>query len=375
MVKSYLIGLNVIGVIMLSLLYQKEPITFEYGSVVGVNIMETETVELTINKGYISGPGRLILNFDQAKGIEPTILSSDGGTPSNEDGKLVIRWDVLPATPVISVKFEVRGLLRGDQKINGEFSYTDGSRKVIQLPEKEIHVYPERTPRLDCKREITKNEEGNYDVTLTINPGELAGFGGIKENIPEGFTAKIIESGDAFEKLEQDKNQMIFTWMELPTNGQKITIKYSLKEVDPGAKIYDVNGFFWAEYMIVDNKSVEYYIPTTNKHGFEKKEPKVEEPAVSDVQFRVQIMAAHKVVGAEYFKRVHKFNTEFTVEAHEGWQKYIIGQYPEYTFARDKREELRKSTNLPKPFVTAYNKNQRITVQEALILANQKWVQ
>lgn len=379
MVKSYLIGLNVVGIVLLSLLAVKNDVTFEYGPIVGVNINETKTVTLTINKGNVTGAARLVLGFSKARGIEATILNAAGGIPDKEGDNLIFRWDNLPADPIITISFEVRGTQFGNQIIDGEFSYMDGTRKTLHLPEKEIHVYPEKTPHLECKREIFKSDNGAYGVTLRINPGALSGFGGVKENIPDGFVAKIYQSSDAIEKLEQDKGQMIFTWLELPSDGEEIIIKYGLKQVDPNAKIYEIDGFFWAEYMIVDNKSVEYYIPTTSKHGFEQKLPEIKDtvrevPTITDVTYKVQIMAAHKVVGQEYFKRVHKFSEEFTVEAHEGWQKYIIENYPEYQFARDRRDELRKNTNLPKPFVTAYNKNKRITVQEALMLSNQKWV-
>ncbi len=376
MVKSYLIGLNVVGVLLLSLLATQDSITFEYGPVVGVNINETKTITLTIDKGSIVGAGRLVLGFNKAKGIEATILDAGGAVPDKEEGNLIFRWDNLPLEPVIKVSFEIRGIKYGNQVIDGEFSYMDGTRKTIHLPEKVIHVYPEKTPHLNCQREIKRTEAGDYEVELEIDPGALYGFGGVKENIPDGFVAKIIESSDAIEKLEQEKGQMIFTWLELPTLGEKIKIKYILKQVDPNAKIYDIDGFFWAEYMIVDNKSVEYYIPTTDKYGLEQKLPEIKDttPSITDVTYKVQIMAAHKVVGKAYFQRVHKFNQDFSVEEHEGWQKYIIENYPEYQFARDRREQLRKSTNLPKPFVTAYNKNKRITVQEALMLSNQDWV-
>lgn len=380
MLKSYLIGLNIVGIALLSLLATQDPVTFEYGSVVGVNINQTKTIILTIDKGDATGAARLVLGFSKAEGISAKILNAGGGVPDKEEGNLIFRWESLPPEPILKVSFEVTGISFGKNIIDGEFSYMDGTRKTIHLPEKEVHVYPEKTPKLECHREIYKAAEGAYGVTLEINPGDLSGFGGVKENIPDGFVAKILESSDAIEKLEQDKGQMIFTWLELPSDGEKIVIKYALKKINPDAFIYDIHGFFWAEYMIVDNKSVEYYIPTTSKHGFEQKLPEIKDsvpknPTISDVNYKVQIMAAHKVVGKKYFQRVHKFNEDFSVEEHEGWQKYIIENYPEYQFARDRREELRKSTNLPKPFVTAYNKNKRITVQEALMLSNQKWMQ
>lgn len=375
MVKSYLIGLNIVGVLLLSVLYNQDKVKFEYSSQVGVNINETKTITLTIDKGNATGAARLVLGFSRAQGVDATILNAGGGVPDKEEGNLIFRWDNLPLEPIIKVSFEVRGLTYGEQVIDGEFSYMDETRKTIHLPEKIIHVYPEKTPKLDCKREIKKVAPDQYEITLVIDPGMLSGFGGIKENIPDGFAAEVVDAGDATSKIDPSKGQIIFTWLDLPTDGNKISVKYGLKEITPNNPIYDIDGFFWAEYMIVNNKSVEYYIPTTDKYGLEQPLPEIKDTTpTADVIYKVQIMAAHKVVGKPYFQRVHKFSTDFSVEAHEGWQKYIIGNYPEYQFARDKREELRKNTNLPKPFVTAYNQNKRITVQEALVLSNQKWI-
>ncbi|MCB0478752.1 MAG: hypothetical protein KDC84_11335 [Crocinitomicaceae bacterium] len=373
MVKSYLIGLNIVGVVLISLLYTQDGVNFEYSNQVGVNINETKTITLTIDKGDATGAARLVLGLNRAKGVEATILNAGGGVPDKEEGNLIFRWENLPPEPVIEVTFEVRGLQYGTQIIDGEFSFMDGTRKTLHLPDKVIHVYPEKTPKLDCHRDIKETEKGMYEIELVIDPGSNTGFGGIKENIPEGYAAKILEANNATTKIDPGNGRIVFTWLELPPAGEKIKVKYALKEITPTESIYNIEGYFWAEYMIVDGKSVEYFIPTTGK-AKELPTPQID-PPLTDVTYKVQIMAAHKVVGKEYFQRMHKFNTEFTVEAHEGWQKYIIGNFPEYQFARDKREELRGSTNLPKPFVTAYNKTKRITVQEALVLSNQKWVQ
>ena len=54
--------------------------------------------------------------------------------------------------------------------------------------------------------------------------------------------------------------------------------------------------------------------------------------------------------------------------------KYTTGSYGVYKDARDKRNSL-DSYNFPGPFVTAYKHGERITVQEALTLTNQEWVQ
>lgn len=91
------------------------------------------------------------------------------------------------------------------------------------------------------------------------------------------------------------------------------------------------------------------------------------------VTYKVQIVAAHKVVGSPYFKSRHGFDENFDIENHEGWVKYTTGGHAAYKQARDDRERIRTRYNFQGPFVTAYNEGDRITVQEALMITKQKW--
>ena len=72
------------------------------------------------------------------------------------------------------------------------------------------------------------------------------------------------------------------------------------------------------------------------------------------------------------------FQTEmgqFNIERHEGWIKYTTGRYGAYQEARDQRQAyVSGGHNFPGPFVAAYNNGDRITVQEALMLSQQRWV-
>ncbi|MFM7814342.1 MAG: hypothetical protein ACKO66_07475, partial [Flavobacteriales bacterium] len=96
----------------------------------------------------------------------------------------------------------------------------------------------------------------------------------------------------------------------------------------------------------------------------------------SGVTYKVQILAAHRVVDKSYLKSKYGFRNKYNIENHEGWVKYTTGLFGEYEQARNERERLKEAcSNLPGPFVTAYSDGERITVQEALLLSKQKWVQ
>lgn len=94
------------------------------------------------------------------------------------------------------------------------------------------------------------------------------------------------------------------------------------------------------------------------------------------VVFKVQITAAHREVGKAYFVARHRYSGDFQIERHQGWIKYVTGRYGSYQEARDQRSGyVSAGHNFPGPFVTAYNNGERITVQEALMITKQKWVQ
>ncbi len=94
------------------------------------------------------------------------------------------------------------------------------------------------------------------------------------------------------------------------------------------------------------------------------------------VNYKVQLAATHKYIGANTFKKSHGFTDEIQTENHEGWTKFVTGTHSEYKSARDARNSINSEfKKLKGPFVTAYNNGERITVQEALMVSKQKWYQ
>lgn len=94
--------------------------------------------------------------------------------------------------------------------------------------------------------------------------------------------------------------------------------------------------------------------------------------AEQGISFKVQIAASHKLVSKDYFKKF-KINDPVHIELHDGWHKYTIGNFKVYKEARDHRVQVWNTTPVSDAFVSAYSSGYRITVQEALMIANQQW--
>jgi len=95
-------------------------------------------------------------------------------------------------------------------------------------------------------------------------------------------------------------------------------------------------------------------------------------PKNGNIHYSVQIGAFKNGVSASALGRKYSINENIKTEMQDGFTKCILGKFDEYKAARDNRETI-KNKGVSDAFVTAYNSGKRITVQEALMVSNQKW--
>lgn len=279
-------------------------------------------------------------------------------------------------------------------------------------------------------RSLNPGTDGRMIVELLVNKGSLTGFAKIQEEISKDYTAVAVESNDAVFNIVD--NTVKFVWFDIPAD-ESFSVSYELIPVIDNPNIeFPIQGEFsylinnetqtveidevtssttiaeteepeeeiQEEELIAENEEPEQkeepVLKTDEDENWETEnlengahsadddnEPVQDEPEeikeqvsdpVTSIAYRVQITAANKVVDTEYFREMHQYSGSFDIEHHQGWIKYTTGGFAVYRAARDYRDELMRSYDFPGPFVTAYNEGERITVQEALMIANQKWV-
>ena len=271
--------------------------------------------------------------------------------------------------------------------------------------------------QVKCIRQIpylADEAKGEYQVNLLINKGNKERFAKIQENVPEGFTAVGLETKDAIFTF---KDQMVkLLWMNLPTDPYFV-VSYKLVPNEGNSSKPTMEGTF--SYIENDNtlsvNIVEQDVNLTNtskenlmaimslnsesisepinvvlpKNYSGKVKIEIAESALaamrndtkltsmlepeSGIYYRVQIAAGHKPINMNRYFRKYNLDKEVRTEFHEGWRKYSVGSFIVYKAARDYRVHIWNTTTINDAFVSAYNNGKRITVQEALMVANHEW--
>lgn len=431
-------------------------------------------VTVTIDKGTLNGFAKL--QIDLPEGLSASPIETKGASFTFADGKAKFIWMALPNQPQFKVSYTLSAAntASGSIPINGKFSYIeDNERKSEDLATSTVTITGTATaqdnsvsplhlsPATDNSNDLTSAAGGapisdavaavpaavipmgdvaaqqgaggvggtrsisaitetEMLVEVTVNKGDIRGFGKLQETIPAGFTALEKTSGEAI-FTTQDRI-VKFVWLNLPA-AKELRVVYKLRQTTATDEEHVVNGEFG--YLLNDETqkavlgSTRFFTgpralatqatatttttepaktedpgtatepvttsePTKTTTPVDNATAKTDRPVKKDripspetgVTYKVQISAAHREVGSEYFAERHSFNGDFSIERHEGWIKYVTGRHSEYRGARDQRQAfVSAGHNFPGPFVTAYNNGDRITVQEALMISNQRWAQ
>ncbi len=274
-----------------------------------------------------------------------------------------------------------------------------------------------------CERFINKVGD-SFVVELLVKLNGLKGFLKLQEWASEGCVISKMQNGGA--TVTVDGGNIKYVWFEVP-GAEVVAVKYKLTcatlpesgltidgklsfvvdnqpreipvvagsrvsppaevknepkvEVQNTAQVDPIKQKSDPKVEVVKEKPVSPNPKSTPKERLKEvpnknKEAKLNVASSSGVKYRVQILANHRSVAKSEWKSKFGFDGQCQVENHEGWMKWTHGQFSEYKEARDKRVALTaQCPNLPGPFVTAYQDGNRITVQEALMITQQKWVQ
>lgn len=251
---------------------------------------------------------------------------------------------------------------------------------------------PQTSNNILLKRNITNIASNTWLIQISIQKGNIKGFARYNDVLPLGLTAKAEEKdGSSF---FVDGNTIKFVWSSLP---EKETLVISYKLTGNITSPVTLNGdFSYTEnnQVLTQSLSPETIQPssvsntniattstptlttTTTPTNASQTETSIAEQSVNAKQtsvfFSVQLGAFLKSnVSSYYFTKKYNINN-VTEESHESYKKFYTGNFEEYKQARDYREKV-KQKGIQDAFVIAHKSNIRISVQEALMITNQKW--
>mgnify|MGYP006165961717 CR=1 FL=1 len=143
-------------------------------------------------------------------------------------------------------------------------------------------------------------------------------------------------------------------------------------------KAYDIRGIYKEELTEKTSKFVAEALSRIYKENNDTiiigRDGRLSSKSLTKSLIEGFLESGKNVVDKAYFKKRHNWTNDFVIENHKGWVKYTTGSYQVYRAARDNRETINGGDHkFNGPFVTAYNEGIRITVQEALMISNQKW--
>lgn len=441
MIKHLLLLVNMFVLLVLNIIFSD--VSIEMNAPGQIEAGNEIYVEITLNKSDFDSFAR----FQQEipAGLNPIPVNTANADFSFKDQKIKFIWLKLPSEQkiTISYKLQVDQRLKGTFNLNGIFSYiANNERKTVEVEPKYIVINPSSTidPKLivdiqDFKNLVTPNQKtesgieqikcirqipylaqgsSEYIVNVLVNKGKEEKFAKIQELVPEGYSAKAVESKDAIFTFKDQTVKLL--WMNLPvdpyfvvsyklvpnegiTEKPKMEGSFSYIEDDNTISIHivekDVNleNSSAENLLAVLNSSEEMisepsdYVQPQNYSGKVKIE--IAESALkllrndtkltsmlepeSGIYYRVQIAAGHRPINMNRYFQKYNLDKEVRTEFHEGWRKYSVGSFYVYKAARDYRVHIWNTTTIDDAFVSAYNEGKRITVQEALMITNHEW--
>lgn len=432
MIKQLFLFVNIISIFFYQLFFLSE-VTVKQALPPTIAPNGEIVVTFTISKADVTGFAKLQQTIPNGFTVES--VESKGATFSFKDQIVKYIWMSLPTENefTISYKLKNQGKDAGKFTLEGRFSYlADSERKNIDIPTATFMVDENATPtetasneepinnseepsetirEINVTRRIEKLTETKFKVELTFTKKNVDGFAKLTETIPDGFTATQDKVQGAVFSIE--KNAVKLLWLSIPTENEFVasyfietksaqgeqTIKGTLSylDVDDTKKVITIaptNFEVLAGKEEIANteetanqqetslqEKINNKVDNSSNNNEEKTENEIKKEAAkvtntpapeTGIAYKIQVGAFRENISIDKFKKKYKLNDKIELENHEGWSKLITGSFNEYKSARNKRNSVR--TNVKTAFVTAYNKGSRITVQEALMISNQKWV-
>lgn len=291
-------------------------------------------VNLKVIKGATRGFARY--SDDLPAGLTAKAISTDGSSFSVADGKVKFVWVSVLLKDELELSYSLTAKASVYATLKGEYSYLeDNQSKKYALPSEQLAITISEGVANTTTTTTTATEPTNTNTVVTTptvavtTPTETTTTPTVAVATPTEAVSTTTTAA-----VTPTENVAVTTPTETPSNTNDNT---------------------------TSNNNANTVIETTTKQE-------------GNVNYMVQIGAfTNGNVTASVLKRQFHISDNIKSEMQGGFSKFMVGSHSEYKGARDQRERIRNNNGVKGAFVVAYNQSKRITVQEALMISNQKW--
>jgi hypothetical protein len=311
-------------------------------------------VRLKVNNNRIVGFGKILeILPDNCS----TNRDNDGGAVITQDANSIkFVWFEVPTAPSFEISYRVMCISDGTvPSIRGQLSYTENGNPftvdVVQTGAPEDLLVNQNTANTSNTNSNDAGSQNEVNSDTQDSTSQVTQNSNTENTSNETSNTTTSSTGNSAETNNEDSN---------------ISQNESTKQ-DSASSEYESN--------IVQNEEKEQNSSSSNVDRVNVERPIKSMPSAENgITYKVQILAAHRVVDKSFLMKTYSFDEDYNIENHNGWIKYTTGKYTQYKDARDARVRITNaSSKLPGPFVTAYSDGERITVQEALLVSKQLW--
>ncbi len=281
-------------------------------------------VHLKVQKGATRGFARY--SDDLPAGLTAKAISTDGSSFSVADGKVKFVWVSVLLKDELELSYSLTAKTSVYVTLHGEYSYLeDNQSKKYALPAEQLAIT------------ITDIIANNTPTTAVTEPTVAV----VTPTVAVTTPTEAVVTTPTVAVITTTTSAITPTVVAVTTP----------TETPSNTTINNTN---------TNNTNNTITEPTTKQEG--------------NVNYMVQIGAfTNGNVTASVLKRQFNISETIKSELQGGFSKFMVGSHNEYKGARDQREVIRNNNGVKGAFVVAYNQSKRITVQEALMISNQKW--
>jgi hypothetical protein len=243
MLRTLLIGINIIGIALLGFFQKSDP---EILHDMPTSMMpgEEKLVTFDIDKSDITGFAKFQIALGE--GLSAEVVKSEGASFTFNNQMVKFIWMALPATKKIQLQMRLIASPSavGNLEINPRFSYIYANeRKNLDVATHMIAVgdagdlsaqriqesMAEKVKNLDAEASATRTilPEGvnQWRVEISIQKASLQGFAKVEETVPEGYTVVDLKSSSAVFSI--DNQQVKYIWYDIPET-DVVTVSYKM---------------------------------------------------------------------------------------------------------------------------------------------------